>query len=335
MAKTLEKDVVGKREDLSNIIALVDPEVTPMFSGLPKGPAPANTLLEWQADAYAAVSIAGVVDGTDVSSSTEEDASVNRKKIQGRIQHVRRHPRVSTLTQEVANIAGIGAKRAFAAAVAKKLKELRRDMEAIIGADQDSQADAGGSTPYLTRGFGFWIQNGAQGDLAVDSSYRTPTASIYNADTVANLTEANVQDLIKSIYENSGEVDRFFTVCGTDLKRKFSDFALYNKDLASHTAIRQFNQDGASKMIVATIDVYEGDCGTLELHKDLFLGYGTAANTKRGYVLNTDRARLRFTMMPGSREIEDRGGGRQGIVEAIFGLQCDNPLAHGKFDPTA
>ena len=50
MASLLEKDQIGKREDLADLIALVDAHDCPLVSGAKKGAKPGNTLMKWLAD---------------------------------------------------------------------------------------------------------------------------------------------------------------------------------------------------------------------------------------------------------------------------------------------
>lgn len=70
MADVLFKsyEAVGNREDLTDIISMISPVDTPMLSRFGKTKA-SNTLYEWQVDALAAASTAGVVEGSDVETS--------------------------------------------------------------------------------------------------------------------------------------------------------------------------------------------------------------------------------------------------------------------------
>jgi hypothetical protein len=52
MAALLEVNQVGKREDFSDVIATVDAKNLPVTSMVPKGSEPANSIFDWQTDAY-------------------------------------------------------------------------------------------------------------------------------------------------------------------------------------------------------------------------------------------------------------------------------------------
>jgi hypothetical protein len=339
MAATLITSQTGIRQDLSDLIAVVDAKSCPVVSMAKKGAEPINPLTQWQADAFGTPSLTGVLSNSDVTASDYEDQAANRVLLSARIQKFRRVPSVDDLANTVSEVAGIGKKKEMARAVSKSLEMLKRDMEATFCSDQNSREQSG-SNAYLTRGLGRWIQNGEQGDLPVNANYRTPTGSI-NATATASLTENNIQDMLQSIYSQTGKVSTYSLVCGPTLKRQFTSFTR-TQFASTHvaSAIRVLNQKDENK-IVSTVDIFEGDFGTLELIPSLFLaadatGAGAAAvQNGRGYVLDMDMVELRYNRKPRFQELEDRGGGPRGIVDAICALCVKSPLALGKFAPTA
>ena len=335
MAATLITNQVGIRQDLSDLIAVVDAKTCPVVSTAKKGSEPINPLTQWQADAFATTGVpSGVLSNTDISSSDFIDNAANRAILSARVQKFREVPSVDDLAQNISEVAGIGKKREMAKAVTKSLEQIKRSMEAAFCSDQESQEQSGAS-PYLTRGLGKWIQNGAQTDLPVAAAYRTPTASV-NTTATASLTEANVQDVLQSIYEQTGKVSTYSLICGPNLKRAFTGFTrtqFASTNVAS--AIRTLNQDAEAKKITSTVDIFEGDFGTLELIPSLFLAKNasSAEQLSRGYVLDMDMVELRYNRKPRFQELEDRGGGSRGIVDAICALCVKSPLGLGKFDP--
>lgn len=338
MPATLITSQTGIRQDLSDLIAVVDAKSCPVVSMAKKGAEPINPLTQWQADAFGAPTLAGVLSTSDVSASDFEDQAANRVLLSARIQKFRRVPSVDDLAQHVSEVAGIGKKKEMARAVSKSLEMLKRDMEATFCSDQEGREQSG-SNAYLTRGLGRWIQNGAQSDLPVNVNYRTPTGSL-NATATASLTENNIQDMLQSIYAQTGKVSTYSLVCGPTLKRQFTSFTrtqFASTNVAS--AIRVLNQKDENK-IVSTVDIFEGDFGTLELIPSLFLAADATTNAAavqngRGYVLDMDMVELRYNRKPRFQELEDRGGGPRGIVDAICALCVKSPLALGKFAPTA
>lgn len=332
MAQLTEPNQVGKREDLSNDIANVDMHSTPLTTMLPKGPNLKNSLFTWQADAYDTPVTTGVIDGTDVSTYT--NPATARAEISGRVQWVRRDYRVSKLSEDLSDVAGVNSEKARA--IAKRIVELKRDIESVIGSDNDSQADNGTTNEYLTRGLGTWIQNGAQADLPVAAAFRTPTASVDNT-VINSVVESTVNGVMESIWGETGERKRLVFVVGSGLKKRLTTFQQYDPGVgASVAAVRTFNMSSEAKTITASVEFYNGDFGELEIILSNWLASGTAnAPTRRGYILDMDKVELRFKQRPEHMSTPDDGGGPRGIVDAIFGLCVKNPLALGKFYATA
>jgi hypothetical protein len=335
MAATSILTIKGQKEDLSDAMVLIEPGDTPLFSMCKKSKEPTNVLFSWPADKYNDPQTAGVMANDDVTTFDDEHA--NRELLSGRIQKVRRSFQVDDLVENVADVAGVGRKQAFNKSAAKALVELKIDIEAILGSDNDSQV-ATGSVPYKTRGIGSWIASGAQADTAtaVPANFRTPAASI-NATATASLTEANVIDVMESIFKVRRARRNYDLVCGTSLKRAFTNFIRTQTGSTNvMSSVRMFSSNVDSKKIVNTIDIYESDFGTVSLHVSTYLANGAAAavSAARGYVLDMDLVSIGFNRKPRMEELEDRGGGRRGFCDAIFGVAVSNPSVLGKFAAT-
>lgn len=322
MPALFERSQVGKREDLADYISLVDAKDTPIVSMVPKGSKPGNTLLQWQADNMPSPVSTGSVDGVDVSSY--ENLNSGRALINNYIQVFQRAIRVSPLAVDVSIVAGL--RDELAGMIAKGIKLLKRDMELTVGSDNDMQAD-NGTVPYLTRGLGSWIQNGAQALNPVPSAFRTPSASI-NTTATGSFAETDAQGVLTSIYGQTGQFKTYDTVVGTSLKRAFSNL-LYTTTASGtnqYQSIRTLSRDASSDVYSASVDVFNGDFGSLRLHPSTFL-----PNAFRGYVLDMDLLELRYTNMPEVTELPDAGGGPARLIKAVAGLVVKNPLGLGKF----
>lgn len=329
MALLLEKDQVGKREALLNYITNVDAHETPLLSMLPKGSDPRNTLIDWQVDNFSAPRIAGVRDGEDATQFANK--AENRKLLSGRMMKIWRPFAVGDKAQNVSDVAGVT--NEYAKAQTKALIELKRDIEATLGGVQDSTEETG-VVGAVTRGMGSWISNSAQTDLPVNSTYRTPSASI-NTTATASLTEANVNAVLKSLWGQSGSNQSYVGVVGFDLKERFSSFTRYMPDVGSNTIVRQYNANSDSKKVCNVVSVYESDGGTIELMLSNYLNISEAGvgDVGQGYVVKPEHWETRFNRLPRHMALPDQGGGPRGLVDAIFGLVCKNPLGSAKFDP--
>jgi len=325
----------GLREDLADVISIVDNKNCPVTSTARKGADITNPgVFSWQADEYKEPSFDGVLTNSDVA--TFDDASSTRALLSGRAQKFRRSVKVDDYTQ-ISDIAGIGKNKSFAHAVSKSLVELKRDIESAVCSDRDSQEQSG-TNPYRTRGLGSWINASAQSDLPVSSAFRTPAGSI-NTTATGSLTESEVQSVLQSMYTVTGTMNNMMLVCGPELKRAISAFTRFSggTDNKAGLSIRTFSQSAESKTIIAAIDSFHGDFGVLDIVPTLFNAkdQAEASQLRRGYVLSPEQIELRYGRRPRFQELEDMGGGKRALVDAIAALVCMNPKGLAKFAATS
>jgi hypothetical protein len=327
MPALFERTQVGKREDLADYITLVDAKDTPVTSMIPKGNKPGNTLLQWQADNMPTPSTDGSVDGVDVGSSDYQNLNSGRAILTNYIQVFQRAIRVSPLSVDVSIVAGL--RDELAGMVAKGIKVLKRDMEATVCSDNAAVVD-NGTAAYKTKALGVWIANAAGTVAPIPTAYLTPTASI-NTTATASFAETDAQGVLTSIYNQTGQMKTYDTVVGPTLKRAFSNL-LYTATASgtnAYASIRTLQRDAFSDTISSSVDLFEGDFGSLRLHPTLF-----NANAFRGYVLDMDLLELRYTNLPEVTELPDAGGGPARLIKAVAGLVCKSPLGLGKFAAT-
>ena len=342
MAKLLEKDIVnaGKREDLANLIAMVDAKDTPFSSMAKKGSQPGNTIFRWQADRLpAAAAPTAVVDGTDVDPNSGTSNFVNdggtqyRCELSNRIQIFRKAVRVSKLTQDVANIAGV--RDELANNVSKAITMIKRDMEVAMCSNQTAQVD-NGTVGYRTRGLDKWIVAAASidtVDLPAAASAFCPAAAQISTVGTASLTETVVQDILTGIYSQTGQFKNYDAIVGPTLKRAFTNlvFTTNASGTNAYQSVRTFNREADASSYISSVDVFQGDFGQIRLHPSLFL-----KNNFSGYVIPFDQVEIRYGgNVAQVSELTDNGGGPARLIEAVAGLCVYNPLAFGKFDFTA
>jgi hypothetical protein len=342
MAKLLEKDIVnaGKREDLANLIAMVDAKDTPFTSMAKKGSQPGNTIFRWQADRLpAAAAPTAVVDGTDVDPNSGTSNFVNdggtqyRVELSNRIQIFRKAVRVSKLTQDVANIAGV--RDELANNVSKAITMIKRDMEVAMCSNQTAQVD-NGTVGYRTRGLDKWIVAAANidtVDLPAAASAFCPAAAQISTVGTASLTETVVQDILTGIYSQTGQFKNYDAIVGPTLKRAFTNLVFTTNAVGTnqYQSVRTFNREADASSYISSVDVFQGDFGQIRLHPSLFL-----KNNFSGYIIPFDQIEIRYGgNVAQVSELTDNGGGPARLIEAVAGLCVYNPLAFGKFDFTA
>ena len=331
------------REDLADYIAIVDAKSTPFVSMSPKGKDIGNMQFSWLVDNYAAPALAGVVDGTDVTVSSASNAVVSRTRLNNYGQAFRRDLRVGFIA-ETQNVAGVTDE--LANGIAKKLVELKRDMEAtFMCSNQAAQAD-NGTNAYLTGSLGNWLLADSAsniGAVASGSAFK-PASGAVDTTASASFTEVTVQNVLTAIYGNTGTFRDYDCILGSTLKRAFTNLTA-STTTSTATAIgitapnvRTFNQELGSDTYKSSIDIFEGDFGRLILHPSTFIGAkdGTTfvAQATKGYIIPMDMVEVRYAKLPQVKQLPDAGGGPARLVEAIAGLVCKNPSGFGMFNGT-
>jgi len=343
MASLTERNIVsGKREALADTISLVDAKSTPFTSMAPKVAKPGNTLFRWQVDSLPSVSAeqAGIVDGTDVDPNgasiknyVKDGATQYRYELSNHIQIFRESTRVSPLTTDIAVVAGVRSE--LSNNVAKATETLKRKMEKTICSANLPKADDGASQGYATRGLDSWIKNDFTGDayLPVPSAFRTPTTSISAVGTAA-LDELVVQNILASVFEQTGRTQEFDLLGGYKLKQAFTALTYttrQNANTSTASVIRTLNRESEQSVYKSSIDVFEGDFGSIRIHTSLFL-----KNNFCGYLLNWDLVGVGYGgNIAQVKELTDNGGGPARMVEAIATCIVKNPLGLAKFDFTS
>lgn len=333
MPATAEITQVGKREDLADIISVVDAKKCILTSLIAKGKKPTNTKFAWQADNYATPTTVGVVDGTDVAAY--EDAAENRGKLENHVQLFRRTPMVTQMAEEVSVVAGISdadsqgvaGSTEFARAKAKKTVELKRDIETTLLSDNEAQED-NGTNAYKTRGIGKFLQSTQQSYLPVPTAFLTPAASIFSAGYLT-FDEDDLRALLQSRWTQTGAADaNLVGILSANIKNRITDFTRWVPNVSNFTISRAYNPTNTRK-VETVVDVYSGDYGTIELMLSSFM-----PDAYRGYIVDPAYLELRTHTMPRIKPLPDLGGGPRALIEAIVGLCVKNPQAHAKIAAT-
>lgn len=311
-AKTGQGAAIGNREDLSNELALLAPEETPLLSLCSKGKAN-STFTEWNVDKLDAVSTAGISEGSDVTAFDDKFAS--RARLGNYVQIHRKPWLVSSLQNAVTTAAPANA----AAAEAKAIRELKRNIEATICSDNDRTIEDGAGTPYGTRGLGDWLDSAGPTDVPAD--YRTPAASILGAAP----TEITLNDVIGSIFSKNGEANSLTLIAGITLRKRIAEFTRTDNN-ASET-VYNVMQDATAKRVTLSVQVFDSDFGIVNLVNG---NPDCLPAATRGYLVNPKFLAYNTLIPMGSQRLENQGGGERGYIEAVGTLCVKHPQAHGK-----
>ena len=322
---TTQGPSASNREDLTDVLTILAPEETPALSSANRQAANA-TFVEWTVDSLASPVTAGVSEGADITTFTDQFAS--RARLGNYIQKFRRGFMVSDLQEAVDSVGPAK----VAQAEAKAIRELKRDIEATILSDNDRQAETG-ALPYKMRGLGDWLDSAGPSD--VPAEYRTPSGSV---KATAALTETELNEIIRSIYRANGEANNLVLIADTSLRKEIADFARFGADQTTAAAphgIRNVNYDGNSSTIKLSVEVYQSDFGIvtiINMNPETNPETVTGANTNhdRGYMINPDYYGIHELIPMGASRLPNLGGGERGFVDCALTLGVYAPAAHGK-----
>ena len=320
---TNQGSAVSNREELTDVLTILAPEETPVLSSASKQKSSA-TFTEWTVDALSAPSTSGVTEGADVTAFTDKFAG--RARLGNYVQKFRRDFMVSDLQDAVESVGPAK----IAQAEAKAIRELKRDVEATLIGTQDRSIEDGAGTAYGLRGLGDWIDSAGPSDVPAD--FRTPASSIYDISTSGAFSEAALNDLISSIYRETGNSNNLMLVADTGLRRTIADFARIGG--ASGDSVRNVNYDGNKAEITLSVELYQSDHGVVSI---VNMNPDTAPATlaggsdfNDGYLVNPEYYGVHELIPMGSTRLPNLGGGERGFCDCTLTLGVYQPQAHGK-----
>ena len=327
---------VSNREDLTDVLTILAPEETPALSSANKQKANA-TFVEWTVDSLASPATTGISEGADVTAFTDQFAS--RARLGNYVQKFRRDFMVSDLQDAVDSVGPAK----IAQAEAKAIRELKRDIEATILSDNETQAETG-AIPYKLRGLGQFIESsnnagGAGVPTNIPTEYLAPSDSI--SDQGSGITETEFNTIIRSIYRANGEANNLTLIADTSLRKQIADFARFGLDgnaagaAGNAPGVRSVNYDGNSSTIKLSVEVYQSDFGIVSIVNmnpvtNPETVTGATANHDRGYMINSDYYGIHELIPMGSSRLPNMGGGERGFVDCALTLGVYAPAAHGK-----
>jgi hypothetical protein len=296
-------DSVGEREDLSDVIYSISPTDTPFISSAAKTKATA-VLHEWQTDSLASASTSNAViegDEATLDAVTATTRLSNSSQIMDKTV-------VITGTQEAVDKAGRASEIAYQ--IAKKAKELKRDMEATITGNQ-AEVTGDASTARKLGSLGAWVAT--NDDLSSAGSPASGGAgnTARTDGTQRAFTEASLKSVIKSVWNAGG--DPSMIMVGPFNKQKLSGF----------TGNSTRFDAGADATLYTSVDVYASDFGQLQVVPNRF------SRDRDAYVLDMNYWAIAFLRDFTMHELSKTGDSekRQLLVEAT--LESRNEAASG------
>ena len=294
-------DSIGEREDLSDVIYNISPTDTPFLSSAAKTKATA-VLHEWQTDSLtAAVTNNAVIEGDEVTI----DAISATTRLSNSCQIMDKAICI-TGTQEAVDKAGRASEIAYQ--IAKKAKELKRDLESSLTSN-NAEVTGSATAARVAGGLRSWVATNDLMGTSGTSGGLGNTAATNGTQRV--FTESLLKSVIKSVWNAGGNPTMIMV--GPFNKQKLSGF----------TGNSTRFDAGADATLYTSVDVYASDFGQLQVVPNRF------SRDRDAWVLDMDYWGVAFLRDFTMHEIAKTGDAdkRQLLLEAT--LESRNEAASG------
>jgi hypothetical protein len=333
----VERDATGKVQDLAEAFVNAEKRSLPFTSSIAKGAAPVNAQLEYPVEKFDTPNTDGA--GDEADPIKYENPREGDGLLYARVQTWERAARVGGAATTYLNMAGVTPKNVIAKAIAKKLIELKTDMETTMLGNNESQAETSATTPNKTRGLVRWIQATAQSHYPVPAAYLTPTASIDASTASADYVDSTITAVAESMFTQHGDEEAEMVVwAGSTWKRKLGRITYYSRNESNMTVIRRFNQDAGDDVVMGKVDVLATDFGRLIVRLSRWInlsGDPTSATSKLlALACPMKYLELRMSETPYMLPLARTGRNQKFLVTGTGALACLNPLPFGKWAPS-
>lgn len=298
------------REDIQDALTSITPTETIFMSTIGTRNVD-NTYFEWAEVDLAAVSTSNrVIEG---EAAPGNDAATNAVR-KGN------YTQISDKVVEVSNTAeavnGVGDAQGVAEQVAYKLKELKRDMEAMLLANVEGVAGASGTARQTAGLPAFLTTNASRGTGGADGTTSgTGSAGYPNAaatdGTQRAITETLLKAVIKDCWDQGAEPS--VVLCGSAQKQTISAF--------TGNATRFKEAEDAKLM--AAIDVYVSDFGELQIVP------ARHVRARDVFVLDPSYAQVAYLQTAKQEPLAKTGHSERRLISVEYGLQVTSEKAHG------
>ncbi len=304
-------DAVGVREDLSDVIYDISPMDTPVLSGASKSRT-TQTLFEWQVDSLASATTANAhVEGDDITSFP----AVTPTSRVGNYTQISRKLLILSDTLEAVDAAGRRSELAYQ--MAKRGREIKRDMESIIFSNQAGNA-GGTATARATAALGAWLKTNVDfGATGANPTYTSGVPGAARTDgTQRALTETIFKSVIQSAWESGASVDSLVAYAGAFNKAVVSTFqgvVTRNYDISTPRPTA----------VIAAVDVYVSDYGVVRIMPHRYMRARDLYFLDMEYVAIKELRPFRVVKLAKTGDAEKR------MLLTEWGLQVKNEAALG------
>lgn len=312
---------VGNREDLEDVIYQISPTETP-FMTMAKRKKATAVLHEWQMDELLAAAGNKQIEGDDAAGGT----SVPTSRL-GMYCQISSKYAVITDTQQAVDKAGRSNEMSYQ--IAKRLGELKRDMEYAFLNHQGSSAGSA-STARSTASVESWLTTptgaamaGNSTDIGSGGGYTTPgwtsggtILAPTDSSNNGTIVVANLKAVIAACWTAGGNPG--IILCASGVKQTISGFA------GIATIYREAGSTAKGTAIVGAADLYISDFGEHRVVPDRF------CKSNQVLVLDMDYWSVGYLRPVRQQEIARTGAAEKRYIDVEYCLIADNPKSSGK-----
>jgi hypothetical protein len=299
-------DLIGVREDLSDVISNISPTDTPFLSNIGKASAD-QTQFDWQTDDLAAAADNAVIEGDDTTAAavTPTTRYINYTQI---------YKKSFTISGTAEQVKKAGRKSEIAYQTAKKGKEIKRDQERSFTGT--NVAVAGNSTTArVTASLDAWLfTNDLNGTSGTQYTFSGGVPTTARTDgTNRTWTETLLKAGLLAQYNAGGEVSMLMV--SPAKKQETSAFA-------GIADIRFEAKSAKPSVVIGAVDVYVSDFGNLDIVPNRFMP------TDLAYLIDPSQARKRVLRPYFTGELAKTGDAAKFHMIEEAGLEVTNEQAH-------
>lgn len=297
-------ETVGIREDLVDVIYNISPEDTPILSAIPRTAAK-STKHEWQLDSLATPATNAVIEGDDatIDALSATTRAFNFCQIADKVIAL-------SGTQSAVDAAGRADEMAYQ--IAKKSKELKKDMEFDL-IEPNVQVSGSATAARELGSIPTWLKT--NGDAGTSGSLSTGSGTdLPGSGTDRDLTETILKTVIKEVYESGGEMDML--VCPPSVKQVISGFNANTTRFGPAEAKTEF----------AAIDVYSSDFGDLRVVPNRVMA---VTDAKDVFIIQRDMMATAYLRDFQVQDLAKTGDSEKKQLLAEYTLEVRNEAAHG------
>jgi hypothetical protein len=297
------------RENLEDVVYELSPTETPIFQAVGRKGEFENTYHEWSTVVLATANADNkVIEGDDVTA----DAAYAATRLGNYAQLMQKVAAVSDTQQKVKSAGGI---TRMAKQVLYHTQALKRDMEKRMLANKAAAAGGAGTARETAGILGFLATNVDRGASGTNPTLSGTTTGYPNAaagaGTARAFTESLLAGVLQSVWTNGGNANMI--VVGGFNKRVASTFSGNSSRF----------KKAEDKKVIASIEVYEGDFGQLQIVPS------RQADATAALILDTDMVDIGWLQPMSNTALAKNGHSDRRMVWAEWGVIIGNERAHG------